>query len=75
LDPRVGPVIQAYTTLFQGPPFRLPDCLLLRCLSPACSSLGFAGTILLKSDEDMQFAQQQRPLTMFAAVGQPWQTT
>jgi ATP adenylyltransferase/5',5'''-P-1,P-4-tetraphosphate phosphorylase II len=39
-----------------------------------CSSLGFAGTILLRSDEDLDFAQQQGPLNILAAVGQPWET-
>lgn len=46
-----------------------------KLLPPASrSSLGFAGTILLKSDEDLAFAQQQQPLNMLAAVGQPWET-
>lgn len=50
----------------------VPACLcILVCL---CSSLGFAGTILLKCDADRQFAAATGPLNMLAAVGQPWDT-
>jgi ATP adenylyltransferase/5',5'''-P-1,P-4-tetraphosphate phosphorylase II len=37
-----------------------------------CSSLGFAGTILMRSVEDLQYAQQKGPMNMLAEVGQPW---
>eukprot|EP00775_Hariotina_reticulata_P007505 gene7505-7715_t len=42
------------------------------CGKLAINSLGFAGTILVKSEEDLQFAVQQRPLSILAEVGQPW---
>ncbi|KAF6265779.1 ATP adenylyltransferase-domain-containing protein [Scenedesmus sp. NREL 46B-D3] len=42
------------------------------CGRIAVNSLGFAGTILLRSEEDLQFAQQQGPMSMLAEVGQPW---
>ncbi|WIA11719.1 hypothetical protein OEZ85_011814 [Tetradesmus obliquus] len=42
------------------------------CGRIAINSLGFAGTILLRSQEDLQFAQQQGPMSMLAEVGHPW---
>jgi ATP adenylyltransferase/5',5'''-P-1,P-4-tetraphosphate phosphorylase II len=37
-----------------------------------CSALGFAGTVLLRSDEDLAYARQRRPLVLLADVAHPW---
>lgn len=36
------------------------------------SSLGFAGTILVRSDDDLAFAKETGPLKMLSTVGVPW---
>jgi hypothetical protein len=38
-----------------------------------CSALGFAGTILMKSDEQLQYVETTGgPLAVLKAVGLPW---
>jgi len=36
------------------------------------SSLGFAGTMLLRSDEDMAYTKETGPLNMLKSVGVAW---
>jgi hypothetical protein len=57
------------------PAHALPWLLLMLMLllpSAARSSLGFAGTILVRSDEEVAYVKQQGPGAILAAVGQPW---
>ena len=45
---------------------------LIQLLLPSFSSLGFAGTILLKSKEHLEFAKEQGPLELLRAIGWEW---
>jgi len=38
----------------------------------AVNSLGFAGTVLVRSEEELGFVRETGPLQLLAAVGQPW---
>ena len=42
------------------------------CGPLAVNSLGFAGTLLVRSEGDAEFARQRGPAGVLAAVGLPW---
>lgn len=70
-------VQQPHTRHFRNAVVQFTNLSLMACGMPFlvfCSSLGFAGTILLRSEEDLAYALQRGPLTMLAEVGQPWDT-
>lgn len=65
------------TRFLQPPPTHTVPCSLqhnvMLCLLD-CSSLAFAGTVLVRSPEEVQFVEQQGPATLLAEAGQPWET-
>lgn len=43
-----------------------------RIYHTAPSSLGFAGTILVRSEEDLEYVKASGPMNVLAVVGVPW---
>jgi sulfate adenylyltransferase (ADP) / ATP adenylyltransferase len=38
----------------------------------AVNALGFAGTLFLRSEEEVEYVQKRGPLNILADVGRPW---